>query len=59
MNDLPPPCALAQPTHVDCTNLELQAAEKNQKSWLGRALSRVTLKADHAEILANIKFPCC
>lgn len=59
MNDLSPPDALAQPVHLDFANLEPQDAEKNNKSWLGRALSRVTLKADHAEILANIKFPCC
>lgn len=59
MNDLPPPCTLAQSVHTDCTNLDPQATEQNKKSWLGRALTRVTLKADHAEILANIKFPCC
>jgi hypothetical protein len=59
MSDLPPPCALAQPVRTECVNLEPQDAEKNKKSWLGRALTRVTLKADHAEILANIKFPCC
>ncbi|PRY84928.1 hypothetical protein CLV74_11925 [Donghicola tyrosinivorans] len=59
MNDLPPPCSLTQPVHDSCTNLETQATEKYQNSWISRALTRVTLKPDHAEILANIKFPCC
>ncbi len=59
MNDLSSPCSLAQPAHDEFMNLELQDSENNKKSWIERALTRVTLKPDHAEILANIKFPCC